>query len=52
MSLNMRMEWFNEARPDWPRGWTQGPTICGGQKTVRSNAESEFVGVVGFVCLG
>ena len=43
-----------EARPDWPRGWTQGPKISGGQKTVRSNIFS-FEGVVGcggLACLG
>ena len=33
-----------EARPDWPRGWAQGPKISGGQKTVRSNIFS-FEGV-------
>ena len=41
--------WSHEGRRDrrdWPRGWTQGPKISGGQKTVRPNVFS-FEGVVG-----
>jgi len=42
MSLISLLEWFREASPDGPRGWTQGPKTSGGQITVRSKAGPLF----------